>query len=405
MTTALSAAKPMRILHVLGAFGHGGIEIWLMNMLRAIDRSRFQFDFAVDSPDPGPFDEEVRQLGGRIIPYVPPQRNPWAFRRRMTALLRHNGPYDIVHSHVHFMSGSILKVAASCGIPRRIAHSHADFRREHAAELLPRKLLTHWMTAWVHKYATEGLAISEMAAQSLFGPNWRADPRWSILWYGFDFSQFAELPDRHELRRQLGLPENRVIIGQVGRLVEQKNYPLSILVVKELLQAGLDVHFLVVGCGHLENSIRGQLEAAGLSGRTTMVGDQHSVAPFYGAMDCLLFPSLFEGLGIVALEAQAAGVPIVASEFVPPEADVIPGMMEYVSLTASPGRWAEAVRRQLAQPLRSPREAAAQMAQSEYAIQQSMQKLCAIYSGQQPESASGIPDVLPADNKLRTVKS
>ncbi len=382
-----SQPKPLRILHVLGEFGHGGVESWLMNIFRAIDRDAFKFDFLVDSPEVTAFNSELSALGARILSCAPAHRRPLKYRRQFTDILRREGPFDVVHSHVNFMSGFPLRLAAKCGVAKRIAHSHNDTRREQAAESLPRKCVTKLMTRWINRYATDGLAISEMAALSQFGPHWQDDPRWKILHYGFDFSQYANLPNRMQARCRLGLPGDKIIIGQVGRLVEQKNYPFSISVVKELVRLGMNVHFLIVGSGHLEQAIRAQLIESGIADRTTMAGDQHEVAPFYGAMDCMLFPSLHEGLGIVALEAQAAGVPIVASEFVPPEADVIQELVSHVPLAAGVAGWAEGVRHQLAKPILLPSDAAGEMARSEYAIQRSVRNLCATYRGEAMETS------------------
>jgi glycosyltransferase involved in cell wall biosynthesis len=379
MTHASTSRRPIKVMHVIGGLGHGGIETWLMNIMRLIDRHDVQFDFAINPPGSGPYVDEVRALGGEVFLTVPANRKPWLFQRQFAQLLRQHGPYDVVHSHVHFMSGIVLRVAAACGVPIRIAHSHADLRREQAMEWMPRRLFTQSMRAWVYRYATHGLAISDFAAQSLFGDRWQSDPRWRVLLYGFDFSRFTKLPDRASLRRKLGLPERQIVVGQVGRLVDQKNYFFSLDVISELLRSNVDVHFLVVGSGSNEAKIRERLRCLGLTECVTLAGDQHDVTPFYGTMDCMILPSLHEGLGIVALEAQAVGVPVIASEFVPREANVIPALMFYAPLTKGPRHWAQIIQEVLKYPMRNAAECSAEMSRSVFSASRCLNDLYNIY--------------------------
>ncbi|HEY2826453.1 MAG TPA: glycosyltransferase, partial [Pirellulales bacterium] len=262
--------KPIRILHFLGLLGHGGIEVWLMNVMRALDHTNYQFDFVVHSREPGPFDAEVHELGGRVLSLDPPQRKPWSYKRQLSRLLKEHGPYDVVHSHVHFVSGCILPIAASCGVPLLIAHSHDDKRAVEKNETLARKAIINILKRRTKKYANVGLACSSLAAASLFGEQWATDPRWQVLNYGFDFSSFSHLPEQQTLRKTLGLPLHGKIVGNVGRFVYQKNHDFAVRVLKELVGRGEDVHLLCVGSGKLENEVREQLRQAGLTARATL---------------------------------------------------------------------------------------------------------------------------------------
>jgi len=149
----------------------------------------------------------------------------------------------------------------------------------------------------------------------------------------------------------------------------------------ELLQRGIDAHLLIIGGGAMEGALRGQIESAGLTERVAMVGDQADVVPFLALTDCLLFPSLDEGLGIVALEGQAMGTPTVASDFVPTDVSVIPGMVEFLSLGAPLAQWVAAVQAKLNQPRLSPIEAVPQLQASDFSVERCLQRLCAIYRG------------------------
>jgi glycosyltransferase involved in cell wall biosynthesis len=372
--------RPLRVLHILGRLGHGGVEVWLMNMIRALDHCRFQSDFLVHSHEPAPYDEEARQLGSHIFMLDPPRNHGLSYGRQLAGLLKEQGPFDVVHSHVHFFSGYNLRIAASRGVKVRIAHSHNDERGLTSGKTgLMRQGYVWLMKRWIKRYATMGLACSSLAAASLFGERWQEDSRFRVLKYGVDFSRFAALDERGALRRQLGLPQTRRILGQVGRLVYQKNHAFTVRVLEELIQLEHDAHLLLVGAGELEQSIRAQLDAAGLADRATLVGDQHDVAPYLGAMDCMIFPSYYEGLGIVALEAQAAGIPVVASDHVPKDVDVIPSMVEHLPLASGARAWAEMIGRRFNEEARDSRLTATQMAESEFGIDRAVKNLSATY--------------------------
>ena len=373
--------KPVRVLHVLGKLDYGGVEVWLMNVLRNIDREAFHIDFAVHTHSPAAFDSEAHQLGANILALDPPRRSPISYTRQLARLIRCNGPYDIVHSHVHFFSGYVLKQSARNGIPIRIAHSHNDTRALDGKAGWPRWLYRALTGRWINRFATAGLACSSWAAMSLFGQNWQNDSRWRVLRYGIDFSKFAKSHDRERLLREMGIPVNRRIVGQIGRLTEQKNHEFSLRVIRELVASDANVHFLIVGGGELEQKIRSQIAELGLSEYATLVGDQQDVTRYLSVMDVMIFPSAHEGLGIVMLEAQAAGVPVVASDQVPEDGIVLPNAVERLSLQLEPTVWCAAIQRGLAAPVKDPAKTAVQMAQSEFAITRSVEQLCKVYCG------------------------
>src|SRR3954453_21935810 len=118
-----SQEQPIRILHVVGAMNRGGVETWLMHVLRHIDRHRFVMDFLTQSTNPGQFDEEIRDLGSRVLYCLNPHR-PWLYAAGMRRVLAANQPYQIIHSHLHHYSGFVLRLAKRAGVPGRIAHSH-----------------------------------------------------------------------------------------------------------------------------------------------------------------------------------------------------------------------------------------------------------------------------------------
>jgi len=341
MTATQEGAK--RVLHVLGGMTWGGVETWLLQVLRHIDRERFDMDFLVHTEEPCVHDAAVRELGSRIIPCPHPSR-PLSYARDFRRILRDYGPYDIVHSHVHHYSGYVLYLAHRAGVRSRIAHSHNDTsQREANAGLLRRRYL-RTMEQGLVRYATAGLAASEPAARDLFGADWRADPRWRVLHYGLDLCQFQDVVDASAVRAELGIPPDSFVIGHVGRFVEQKNHAFLVDIVAEVAAREPKTRVLLVGDGPLESVIKRRVAQAGLADRVVFAGARHDVPRLMrGAMDVFLLPSLFEGLGLVLVEAQAVGLACVLADVVPEEADLVKPLMRRVSLSQPASLWAEAV--------------------------------------------------------------
>jgi glycosyltransferase involved in cell wall biosynthesis len=177
----------------------------------------------------------------------------------------------------------------------------------------------------------------------MFGSFWRENKRWRLLYYGVDFRPFANPPDPN-LRPKLGIPENEFVIGHDGRFHEQKNHDFLVTVAEELCRDCPDAHFLFVGDGNLRDRVASDLKRKGLASKATFVPDTLDVPNFMiSAMDCFVFPSRYEGLGLVAVEAQAAGLPCLVSDRVPNEAVVDGNLVKVLSLEDSPAVWAKAI--------------------------------------------------------------
>lgn len=323
-----------KVLHVVRAMDRGGVETWLMNVLRNIDRSRFEFHFLVNTPGSGSYDEEIRRIGG-VIHHGPDPHRPASFASRLASLLKESGPFDAIHSHLYYYSGIVLKVAKEASVPVRIAHSHTSRRTSRLN--IARRSYEAMMRRALARCATDRLAVSRQAGEALFG---KADPPgFRILYYGLDFTRFGHLESRPELQRRLGIPRGRIVLGHVGRFVPVKNHEFLLEVFHSVLRQE-NAHLLLVGNGPLLPAIMRRVTAEGIRERCTFTGLTEDVAPCIGAMHLLLLPSLWEGLPLVTLEAQAAAVPVLASDAVTREIDVLPGMVEHMPLRAGAEEWA-----------------------------------------------------------------
>jgi glycosyltransferase involved in cell wall biosynthesis len=325
-------SRPVRILHVFGRMGRGGAETWIMNVLRHDPawRVRFQLDFLVHETRAGELDEEIRDLGGRII-VAPFPRHPVRYPAALRAALRaapsvssaFGGPYDIVHSHVGFFSGWVLALAAGLGVRGRIAHSHNDFSRERPSP--GRALYQRAMRASLHASATRGLGCSAPACASLFGADWQARDKYEVLLYGYDFDRLAGIDAdlRAATRRSLGLGERDFVIGHIGHFQRQKNHDFIVELAAASRARGRDHRFVLVGEGALRPEVEQAIAGRGLGDRFVLTGLRSDIPALLSTFDLMILPSRWEGLGIVVLEAQAAGVPCLLSDRVPAEATVI----------------------------------------------------------------------------------
>ncbi|MEG3971429.1 glycosyltransferase [Microcoleus sp. T2B6] len=339
----LSDGGLIRILHVVGGMSQGGIETWLMHVLRHIDRDRFQMDFLVHTTEPCAYDDEVLALGSRII-RCPHIHQPWIYSPQFKQILRDYGPYNIVHSHVHYFSGYVLRLAKQAGVAIRIAHSHNDTSSAEAKAKWSRQWYLSLTRRWISKYATLGLGCSQKAAVDLFGPAWKSDPRWQILYYGIDLTPFGEQLDPVSVRGELGIPDDAFVVGHVGRFEEQKNHLFLLEIAAEIAKREPKIYLLLIGSGSLLPHIEQKAIEMGLTDHIIFAGNRRDVPRLMlGVMNVFMLPSLHEGLPVVGIEAQATGLPFILSDVITEEVDIVKPLVQRISLSQPASVWADAV--------------------------------------------------------------
>jgi glycosyltransferase involved in cell wall biosynthesis len=340
--TKASTERPLRILQVVGGMNRGGTETWLMHVLRNIDREWYHLDFLVHSDQPGSYDDEIRSLGARVIRCESPSR-PWEYARNFNRLLQEYGPYDIVHSHVHHFTGFVLWLAQRAGIRGRIAHSHSDTSALQSSVGFLRRAYLGLTQALIRRHATTGLAASQRAAASLFGPDWQNDPRWRVLFCAVDLAPFEGEPDPLGVRAEFDIPPEARLVGHVGRFVSVKNHAYVVDIAAELLRRNPSAHVVLVGDGPLRDTIQHKVESLGLNRNVHLIGLRPDVPRLMCAMDAFLLPSFYEGLPLVLIEAQAAGLPCFFSDVVAAESDILPELVHRLSISLPPSEWAAAI--------------------------------------------------------------
>ena len=270
--------KPIRVLHVIGIMNRGGAETMIMNLYRHIDRSKVQFDFVENSSEPAIFDEEIISLGGRI--YRCPHYNG------------KNGVYTIAHSHNTNANRSLQQVAyAVYSFPTRFVADHF-------------------------------FACSAEAARDRFGRKISENHQLcQVLKNAIDLQQFfISASNREYIRKKYAIDKDAFVIGHIGRFAEQKNHRFLIEVFEQIVRDFPNAVLLLVGDGELRSKIENMVFEHNLTQNVIFAGVQTNVQEFYQAMDVFAFPSLYEGLGIVLIEAQASGLPCCVSDSVSQEA-------------------------------------------------------------------------------------
>lgn len=303
----------------------------VMGVYRNIDRKKIQFDFVVDKPKKMRFDKEINALGGRIF-FLPAYKiyNGVAFRRAWTKFFNQHPEYNVIHSHVRTTAAMVLKIAKKCGL-KTISHSHSTSNgrglKGRVKDFYQRKLT---------KYSDVNLACSEKAGRYLFG-----NSHFQVINNGVDIGEYAyDEKKRKRVRGELKLASSVFVICQIGRLNTTKNQIFSIDFLKKILDKDKNTKLLIVGDGPDKIRIRKYIKNSGLSKKVIMLGDRSDTPDILCASDVFVMPSLYEGLPLALVEAQASGLPCVISDKV--EDGIINDNVTIVKL-GNPEKWAEAV--------------------------------------------------------------
>ena len=376
-TAPAATERPLRALHLLATLNLGGIETWLIEVMRHTSRDDLTIDVCTTRDDHGVYDEEFIALGG-VIHRCPLHRNPWDFGRRLEQLLRRHR-YDVVHSHLAYFSGFVLRSAAHAGVPIRVAHNHMTGDLVEAPGVL-RPLYRYWMRRWIDKYCTLFVAVTSASLQSFWGSGWQTDSRKRVFYCGISLERFRQVADRAAVRAELGLPAGARLILNVGRFISSKRQAILVDVAGQVAARRGDVYFVLIGAGPLQAEVERAANTTGLSDIVRFVPAQPGIERFWLAADAFAFPSVSEGLPIVIIEAAAAGLPIVAYD--------IPGVHEaaeasssatLLPLDATTGDWASAIFDALDRPLLSYVDRKEMLDRFPFSIEASIQSLKRLY--------------------------
>lgn len=309
--------EPIRVAHVIGKWIGGGVEAVVMNYYRFIDKSKIQFDFICDSDSTNIPIDKIEKLGGKVL-LVPPYQDIVHYHIELKKILE-EGHYKIVHSHLNTLSVFPLFAAKRAGVPIRIAHSHSTTNKKEVM----RNFIKQILRLFNKVFATDYFACTEHAGRWLFGNKAFDNNLVYLMNNAIDVNQFKYNDQiRKKVRKELKIKEGTLVIGHVGRFTEQKNQRFVIDIFQKYYEKNNDSILLFVGQGPLYEEMQKKVNNLKLSNYVKFLGQRDDVNELLQAFDVLLFPSLYEGLGLVVVEAQCSGCNCVVSSEVPPIAKV-----------------------------------------------------------------------------------
>lgn len=326
---------PVRIAHIIGKWLGGGVESVVMNYYRNMNHNKIQFDFICDEDSTNIPYKEIEALGGKVI-LVPPYQHVFKYQREMIRILK-DGNYQIVHSHINTLSVFPLRAAKRAGVPVRIAHSHSTTNKKEWKKNIVKNILKPFSKL----FATNYFACSELAGRWLFGNKTFDDGKVNIINNAIDLEKFTYNEEvRIIKRKELNIHENTLVIGHIGRFVTQKNHSFLIDIFNEVLKQREDAVLLLIGQGPLQQEIEQKVKDLNISDRVNFLGQRSDANELYQAFDIFLLPSLYEGLPVVGVEAQASGNLCYLSDDMTKETRVLDST-KFMSLLNTAEEWAD----------------------------------------------------------------
>lgn len=343
------SAKPERVLHIVSAMNRGGTETLLMNVYRNLDHSRVQFDFVSHRNEKCDYDDEIESLGGKVYRMASlGNQGPVGYIKGMRKILKENS-YIAVHSHTDFQSGFPALSAKLSGIKKRICHSHSNQWTDHNG--WKEKLILKLLQTVIQFSATDYCACSLEAGRFLFGNKKLTNGKVTVLKNGIDLKEYISDKGLNPLniRDELGLNKAAIVIGHVGNFSQVKNQSFILKLLKESQRLGLNYAAVFAGDGPLRTRIEAESKTLGLSEHVRFLGARTDIPMLMKAFDVFVFPSLFEGFGMVTIEAQCAGTPCVVSDSVPKSTDMGLNLISYLDLNDRPIVWVKEINRMMLQ--------------------------------------------------------
>ena len=335
MINAKKEEKPIRVVQIVGKVMLAGVDIMVMNYYRHIDRNKIQFDFIMDGYSKTPIDDEIKSMGGKVYKVEPYEKNILKSMHQCYEIFKTNH-YSIVHSHMNTLSVFPLFEAWRAGVPVRIAHSHSTAAKGEGFRTIMKYMLRPFATL----FSTHYCACSEYAGRWLFGDKLFDNGKVHLVKNAIDLDRFSFKPEvRQKVRKELNI-DGKFVVGHVGRFVYQKNHNFLIDIFCEIHRKRPNSVLLLIGEGPLQEQIRQKVSELGLTDSVRFLGLRKDVPDLYQAMDVFVLPSFYEGLPVVGVEAQAAGLPCLISDAVTREIALTP-LVTFLDLSHPAVVWAE----------------------------------------------------------------
>lgn len=315
----------------------GGVEAVVMNYYRQIDKNKVQFDFICDNDSNHIPYEEIESLGGKVIT-IPPYQKIGAYHKQLKKVLQ-QGNYKIVHSHINTLSVFSLWAAKSAGVPVRIAHSHSTTNKKEKKKNLMKQILRPFSKI----FATDYMCCSELAGRWLFGNKAYETGKVYVLNNAIEVEAFKyDEKIRNEIRKEWNIKEETLVIGHIGRFCEQKNHNFLMDIFEQVHQQDKEAILVLAGQGKKMEEIKEKVKQLELQDNVMFLGQRSDVNKLYQGFDAFVFPSIYEGLGMVLIEAQCSNLYCITSTEVPSIVKINENV-DYLPLSESPVIWANKI--------------------------------------------------------------
>lgn len=328
----------IKVLMVLGSTGMGGAQAFVLNLIRNLDLSRFQVDLAVDNIKKDGIAEDVQALGCNIfiLPYFKVYNYRQYVSRWKSFLEEHH--YDIIHAHSTNSASVYLKIAKAMGCST-IAHSHSAGYRGNVIQ----KFAKRYFASKVGKFSDYWFACSEKAAQRLFGDAYKNYRNYYEIPNAINADNYLyDIEKAKEIRRFLGVSEDEFLCGHVGTFSEPKNHSFLLDIFYEILKLKPKAKLVCCGVGALMPQVKEKAAAMGIIDKIIFPGVVKNCNEYLMAMDVFVFPSIFEGLPVSVVEAEATGLPVVMSDIITKEVDLSDCVYRH-SLRETAAVWAKTI--------------------------------------------------------------
>ncbi len=328
-----------RVLQVIGGLNRAGAETMLMNYYRRLDKQELQFDFLIYKPEAQDFEAEIVAAGGRVLRISAGGIfSPLQYVVKIFRIISQYGPYKAIH--IHTLHNGAWALLAALPFPRmvRVMHSHstANPKRNLIGKLY--NVITKFL---IRLLADKQVACGENSGEYLFGKKF--PKRGTIIQNGIDVESFGDFsPERRAaFCAQYQVDPESLLIVCVGRLLPMKNHAFAVEIAGELRRRGEKFALFIAGAGNLKEELQKQISAAELDNQVHLIGSSSDIPGLLSVMDVYLMPSLFEGLPVSLIEAQAAGLPSLVSDVITPEADLGLNLVFYLNLQDGAATWAK----------------------------------------------------------------
>lgn len=330
--------KPKRVLQVVSAMNRGGAETLLMNVYRNIDKAKVQFDFLSHREEECHYDREIEALGGKVFRVTSLGKDgPLKYMKKLIKIIQEE-EYVAVHAHTDYQCGFPVLAAKLSGVDKRIAHSHSNNWAHRKS--LKSKIIFIALQTLIKNNANYYCACSKEAGQFLFGRIEKEKRQLKILKNGIDLTLFSNQFDSYEsVRNELNIPSDSKILGHVGTFSKSKNQDFILDLLTEFHKKRRDVYVVFVGEGPFKKEIELRAKKLQVENYVKFLGVRTDISRLMNAFDVFLFPSIFEGFGIVTIEAQSLGTPCIVSDSVSKKTDMGLGLIKYLSLEKDINKW------------------------------------------------------------------